>query len=364
MRASDIVTQLCVLLPRLTDKFTDDVSVNSISRSETLMTVNCNVKHDLEVGQSFAVVGTDVPITIASFNRVGTVGTIVVSTKHDLTEPIVSTVRVTGATESELNGTFMISNIPNRKTIIVAMDDSGATSVTGLPKLRDAESQLRDYNSTYEVVDVISPTQFSFIHSVTGLSDPVGDNMLIRTKPRITAGVSIERLVDGYTTGKINKYWMFVVLGDPRVSQSRLIESDAIANIQRASEYRQQMIEPFDVYVVMQVVDEIAARESRDVASDLLRPILRSLLFSKFDTGLYANLENAVQFAGHGVHTYNTSVYVHAYSFEQVADIYFEDTVGPDLDVAFRNIDFSIFSDFGTQVESLDGTIDLDDTPE
>ena len=72
---------------------------------------------------------------------------------------------------------------------------------------------------------------------------------------------------------------------------------------------------------------------------------------------------NTVQFAGHDVFSYDSSVYIHSYSFQQVAEIYEEDTVGPDLDVAFRDIDFSIFTDFGTQVEFMQGTPDLDDTP-
>jgi len=363
MRSSDIVTQLCVLLPQLTDKFTDDVSVESITRSGTNMTVNCHEKHGLEVGHAFAILNTDVPINIGNLNRVGTVGTLVAAAGHDLTSSIASTVTITGPVPGNaFIGTFDIIEIVNRTTITFVMADEGGTVAGGF-WLRGAESALKNYNTTYEVVEVISPTQVKFIHPDASLGNPDGDNILLRVKPRITAGVSIERLIEGYTAAELNKYWMFVVLGDPTVSQSRLIESDAISNQHYSDNYRQQMIEPFTVYVAMQVTDEIAARESRDIASDLLRSILRSLLFSRFATGLYANLKNVVQFAGHAVHTYSTAVYVHSYSFEQVAEIYFEDTVGDDLDVAFRNIDFSIFSDFGTQVESLDGTPDLDDTP-
>ena len=56
-------------------------------------------------------------------------------------------------------------------------------------------------------------------------------------------------------------------------------------------------------------------------------------------------------------------MYVHSYSFEQVAEIYEQDTVIPDLDVAMRDIDFKIFLDFGTQVNFMSSTPDLDDTP-
>jgi hypothetical protein len=242
------------------------------------------------------------------------------------------------------------------------MADSGAVTATGSPILRDAESKLRDYNTTYEVDDVIDAATFKFTHSVTGLPDPNG-SIVIRTNPRISSGINIERIVAGYTEAKQNEYWAFVVLDGVTASQSRLIESDALDNIQRNASFRQQIIEPFSVYIFIPVESEIAARESRDEASDLLRPLLRSLLFSRISTGLYADVLNPVQFVGHDVFSYDSSVYVHAYNFQQVADIYEEDTVGPDLDVAFREIDFSIFSDFGTQVEFMQGTPDLDETP-
>jgi hypothetical protein len=228
--------------------------------------------------------------------------------------------------------------------------------------LRDAESALRDYNTTYAVDDVIDPATFKYTHSVTGLPDPSG-TILLRTKPRISSGINIERILALYTESEVNEYWAFIVLEGVTASQSRFIESDALDNQQRNTNFRQQIVEPFTVYVFIPVANEIAARESRDEASDLLRPILRSLLFSRLSTGLYADVLNPVQFAGHDVYNYDTSVYVHAYSFQQVAEIYAEDSVGPDLDVAFRDIDFSIFSDFGTQVEFMQGTPDLDDTP-
>jgi hypothetical protein len=362
MKASDIVSQLSVLLPQLTDKFTTDVGVFSVTRSGTNMTVVCSEQHGLEVGQAFAIVGSDVPIPISSLTRLGTVGTLVTSTSHDLTNAVAETIRITGATESEFNDTFTVTNIENRTTITFVMADSGATSATGSPILRDAESKLRDYNTIYNVDDVIDPVTFMFSHAVTGLPDPDG-NFTLRIKPRISSGLNIERISAAYTESQLDSYWAFVVLGAANVSQSRLVESDALDNQQRNSSFRQQMIEPFTVFVFIPVEDEIAARHSRDEASDLLRPLLRSLLFSKLSTGLYADVLNPVQFVGHDAFSYDTSVYVHQYNFQQVAEIYEEDTVGPDLDVAFRNIDFSIFTDFGTQVEFMQGTPNLDDEP-
>lgn len=537
MKISEIVNQLMNLYPQLDDKLTDDVPVSSIVRSETEMTVSCDAKHGLEIGQAFAIVNSDVPIAITSLTKVGALATLVVATNHDITKSINSvgdvvgssnTVRITGATESQFNGTFTIVDVVNRRTITFIVPDTsfgilgvigssdrgwfapfgiaseeteitapvasassikitsdtlpqfiillnshinstdistsvalsfwiyapsntfaqiratnsivirfassedgiadfneysfdktdliadtwvqlfvdivndtpsasngivdftdiiyssitvfatttfttefpiyfddidkGITIASGTPLLRDAESALRSYNKTHEVKEVLDATSFIFTHPVTALADPDGA-ILLRVKPRITGGINIDRLIQAYTAQQTNKYWAFVVLGDATVSQSRTIESDALDNQQRSSSFRQQMVDIFSVYIVIPVSDEIAARDARDKISDILRPLLRSLLFSKLSTGLHADILNPVQFEGHGVHTYNTSVYVHAFNFLQVAEIYEEDTVGPDLDVAFRDIDFKIFYDFGTQIEFLQGTPDLDDTP-
>ncbi len=541
MRAADIVTQLKVLLPQLTDKFTDDVEVLSIVRQASTvdMLVSCKDKHELEVGNAFAIVNTDTPLAINSLTRSGTTGTLVTTKKHDLTRSTDSigrtfgptTVRITGANEAKYNGIFDIIDILNRNTItfvmsniviltfdnqrllftlpdptqgftgnesvIVATDagssgslkfsasgssrrmdiqiirDSVDLSVTGIlsiwmrvdanvyatlgvsniiqirigssltqgvdyatygfpksaipaadtwfeltidvlndtpiatggsvdfasiityqlsldsqgdnfpglstayfdelqqenyagpatgsPVLRDSESYLESYNSTFEVSDVINDAQVKFGQADAALGDPDGNNMLLRTKPRISAGINLDRLIAAYTSYDIDQYWAFVVLGDVNASQSRRIGSDAIDDQQRNVEFRQQIIEPFTVYVFIPVKDEIAAANARDEASNLLRPMLRSLLFSKFDTGLYSGQLNSVQFAGHSVASYNTSLYIHAYDFQQVAEIYQEDTVGPDNDVAFRDINFSVKLDFGTQVNFMGGTPKLDD---
>ena len=285
MIAADIVNQLMIRLPQFTDKFTNDISIASITRSGTLMTVLCNSEHGLEVGDAFIITGTDTPITISSLTRAGVIGTLITAENHDLTNPVAPTIRITCATESEFNDTFTLINVDNRKTIRFTMEDSGATVATGSPLLRDAESYLRDYNSIYQVESVLNDASFTFIHSVSGLPNPMG-TIIARTSPRISASIDIDRAIDAYTKHEVDEYWSFVVLGDVNASQSRQIESDAIDNQQRNVNYRQQIIEPFTVYVFIPVKNEIAAADARDEASILFRSITRSLLFSKFDTEL------------------------------------------------------------------------------
>jgi hypothetical protein len=364
MKASDIITQLAILLPQLTDKFTDDIAVASLTRSGTEITVQCEEKHGLIVGDGVAIVNSLMHIGISSLTRSGVVGTLVTSADHDLTNAIATTITISGSDEADFNGTFTRLNIVNRRTITFTMLDSGATTESGTPLLHNAESSLRQYNSTYRVSSVPSETVFTFNHATAGLADPTGD-IIARVKPRISGAIQIDRALQTYTSQKVDKYWLFVTLDDVVASKGRAIDSDAVDNLQRGNEFRQQIIQPFTIYVFIPVQDEIAARESRDIASDLFRPICRSLLFSKFDSRLYVGQQGPVQFASHGIYQYDPAVYIHSFNFQQVIDITFEDTVGPDLDVALRNIDYTLdfeLSDFATR-GTLTGNVDLDDTP-
>lgn len=362
MKLSDIVNQMFTLLPQLTGKFTNDISVDSMTRNGTVITVQCKEKHELKVNEAVAFIDSDIPIVISLLTRSGVVGTLVCATNQDLSNLIAETIRITGATESEFNGTFTRLNVDNRKTITFTMADSGATTATGSPVLRDASGDLNTYNSTYLVSEILNDSSFNFIHPTTTLANPDG-TIIARTNPRISATVDIDSAIASYTKQEIDKLWAFVVLGDVVASIARTHDTDAIAIIPKNSNYRQQIIEPFSVYVFIPVENEIAAREARDVIHDITRPIFRSLLFTQFDTGLYASNLNSVVFAGHGQHSYDKAVYIHEFLFQQATDIYEEDTVGHDLDVRFNDLDFSIFLDFGTQVNFMSASIDLDDTP-
>ncbi len=360
MKCSDVVTQLAVLLPQLTDKFTNDVPVSTILRSGTVMTAQCNSDHGMVESDAVSIVNSEMHLAISSLTRSGTVGTLVTTLDHDLTNAIAKAITISGAVEAEFNGTFTRTNIVNRKTITFEMANTGATVATGSPILHDAESALRNYNGMYKVTNVPTPSSFTFEHSVTGLANPTGSNILARTKPRISGSIDIERAIQSYTQHQAGKYWLFVILGNVEASKSRFVTSDAVDNLNRGNEYRQQLTQSASIFAFIPVNTEIAARSARDEAEDLFRPLCRSLLLSKFDSGLYSATLGALNFAGHGVHSYNTSLYIHSYDFQQVADITWDDTVGPDLDVAFRNIDFTVDPDIGTT--DITGNVDLDDT--
>ena len=361
MKASAVVTQLRNLLPQLTDKFTANTTINSLTRSGTVLTAVCDDAHGLEVGKAVAIVGAVTRMTISSLTRSGTVGTLVTTSNHDMTESTATEITISGATESEFNDTFTRLEVQNRKTITFTMADSGATVATGSPVLHAGESALRDYNTTYAVAQIPNDFTFEVTHAASTMLDPTG-SMEARARPRISAAVNPERAIDSYTAKDADDLWLFVILGDVETSKSRRIQSDAHDNIGRSASYRQQVTQNFGVHLYIPCSTEIGAADARDQAEDLFRPICRSLLGTKFDSGLYLGQKYATHCMRHGTELYTTAVYVHVYEFQQAADITYDDTVGPALDVAFRDIDFTMDPDLGGTT-TLTGTVDLDDKP-
>ncbi len=362
MNALDIVKGLAALLPQQTALFTDDVAVVSLVRAGTVITVTTTTDHGLEVGDSVAITGAVTQIPIIDMGRSGTVGTLETGQDHDLTNAVAPTITISGATESEFNGTFTRLNIDTRTKITFTMADSGPTVATGSPILEGAESPLRDYNTTYSVDTVPSTTTFTITQTDTTLLDPIG-TITARIKPRISAGVNPDRLMASYTEKSVDELWLFVVLDDVTASKSRNIRSDAVDNIMRGSNFRQQIIQGMTLYLFVPASTEIAAAAARDQAESLFRAICQSVLDTQFDSGLFEQFLGSIQFVAHGAFAYNTSVYVHGYTFQQVVDLYEQDTVGPDLDVAFRDIclimDWSLPSLQDNNPDSASSTADI-----
>ena len=167
--------------------------------------------------------------------------------------------------------------------------------------------------------------------------------------------------MDAYTKQAPDNYWAFVVLGDVVASNSRQTNTDAVSDIQRTEHFRQQLIQSVTVFVVVPSALENAARSARDACEALFRPLSRSLTFTRFDSGLAVATKGALQFVRHGFSAYHRAWYMHAYEFQQLADLTFDDTVGYDTDVAFRDITLQMKVQQGNRVEVMTANINLDD---
>jgi len=362
MKAQDIVLQLATQLPKHTDKFTTNAVITSLTQTGGVATAVTATAHGLSVGSQTNIVGALAAIQVTSLTRSGTVGTAVLTTAHDFTtgEGDQTTIELTGATEAEFNGTFTILTVPNRTTVTFVMADAGATVATGIPLVLNGSNVFNQYNGLREVLTVPDTTSFTFAVPST-LYSPAFGSPESRGGVRVSAVVEEDVIFDAYTKQLADNYWAFVVLGDVVASNSRNTESDAVSDIQRGDRYRQRLIQTVTVYVNIPAKAENAGRSARDACEDLFPLICRSMLFKPYDSGLAVGTKGPLQFTNHGFAAYNRAYYVHAYAFQQVVDLTYDDTVGDDDSVAFRDIALDMKVDPGTLVESLTAGINLDE---
>ena len=362
MKASDVVTLLQTKLPSYSDLFSDNLVVSSLTSVGNVVTAVCVEDHNLVSGNNFIMTGAESNVGIVELKRNGLEGYLETTTDHDWTNGL-GDIEIAGATESEFNGTFKLINVDNRREVRFVMEDSGPTEATGNPVFIGAESAYRSFNGLQTVASVIDTKTLTYETVGEDMLSPSG-NLVLKKGLRISAGGSVPRLVDAYTKQPPNHAWLFAVLGNVSASKSRYIDSDATDNQQRnaqGKDFRQQIISTLSLYVFLPTSDKLSSREARDQCEDLFPQICGSILYYDFDSGLAKEEGSGLTFVGHGFQAYNAAFYVHEYNFQQVTDLTFGDTVGFDLDVAFRDISLKQNLDFGTKEDSIDSEINLDD---
>lgn len=355
--ASDVAKLLTLNLPRYTNMFSDELNISSMVVSSGIATVTTASAHQLTPGQAISLLDLPVPLSIDTISRVGTVGTVVTNDDHDLTRGSQPSITIRGVADAVYNGSFTILDVPNRKTIKFSMPNSGATSSSG-GFVDNAQRYDKSYNGLFVVSSVPNATSF-VINSFPGADGSVSTGK-VRARIRISASATAERAIDAYTRQEVEKAWCFAVLGAVAASKERITNTDFTAKIQRTQYYRQQLQENISILVIKNVKDEIAARRTRDDMQELMAWLLKSIAFYAFPTNLHTGQSNPLVLTGHDVFMYDSSVYVHAFDFECSTDIYAEDTVGEDVDVAFRNINLTQLPDVGG-VDTADAYVNLDE---
>ena len=127
MKASDIVSHLSAIVPRLTAGFSNSVDIISIIPSGNIATATTITPHGLVEGQNVAIIGAETPveIDISSFLRTGNYANFKTLQDHDFTLSALDkrnggkTLEIVGANEAEFNGIFQILRvIKDRKSVV------------------------------------------------------------------------------------------------------------------------------------------------------------------------------------------------------------------------------------------------------
>lgn len=366
MKAEDIVKALIAKLPFLTDKFSDKTPIDSITSSALVATATIAAGHGRVDGELVTITGAVSPITVDSITRTGATAVVVTDNAHDFTQSArevargnVQQVILSGANEAEFNGSFKLLSVTNRKTLVVEVTDSGAITATGSMILENGSSAFGQYNGSFNIT-VINANVFTYPLQ-SAIPNAAAGAPILNSGHRISAAVDLQRFIDAYTKQGTDKWWCCVVLGDVTASKGRQNASDSTDQFSDGQHYQQSITQTFGIYLIAPAVNAIAARPQRDEMEDVVPFIMQSVLLTKFDTGFAASTHNRTIFTAHGFFLYNGPQYVHELTFEQDADLLFEDSVGVDVNTALRDLTLTFSTDLGTT--TLPALLNLDEEP-
>lgn len=359
MKGQAVISQLQSVLPSLTDKFSNSITPVSIIPTGLVATVVTLLDHGFEADDTINISGAFAPVVIATITRSGTIATATTSTPHDLTDGFFDEVTISGANESEFNGTFPFLNQANRKTFTFTVPDSGATTGTGSMLLEDPGNPF-GYNGIKSVASVLTTKSFTYALPEV-LTESATGSILIHSGIRVTGSATLERALAMYTKKEEDELWAFVVLDDSFASKDRTSRNDGITSAAPGSDRRQQLIQAVSVYIFAKAVNDLSGRETKDLMVDIRVFLLKALNGVKFDSDLVANEGLGLYYNSDGIEVYDGALYVHRFEFQLLTSITNSDTVAESFSVAFRDINVTQSTNLGT--EDLTAAIDLDDEP-
>lgn len=365
MKARDVESRLQEQLPLLTDRFTREQPLVSITASGTTATATTASAHRLSSADKVLIVGTEAPVAIASITRVDTIVTVITSIDHDLTEIHFPDVTLSGSVEAEFNGTFALATVPNRRTFTFLVADSGPTTGTGTPILESPGLPL-GYNGLVTLTGVPTPTTFTYELAEAIAENAVGANMRMVTGVRIHVAINADRSRAVFESKDIKniadgELVLIVVLDEVTASRDRNSLNDGISSAGASGDNRQQVIQGVSCVVYQKVTKDTSGANARDSMEDIMGFIIRVLAGFAPANGFAVEAGNTLRFISHGVLEYDSTIYSHIIQFQLLADISTEDLDIEPFNVAFRDIALSFTNEQG--IQDITASIDLDDEP-
>lgn len=357
MKASSVINQLQVVLPQVTNYFSTQIPISSLTRSGSTVTAVCMAPHGLTTGDYTNIAGALTPVLIDSLTSSGKTATAITDTAHDLTENWTQNVQIIGATPSGYNGMFPLVSAINRKTFQFTLPSSLSSPASGTMYLLN--NFPYGYNG-WVAVTVIDAVTFTYQNTWPSADFAMGSPQC-NTQVRVSGAISIERAVTSYTKQFQNQMWAFVVMGDCNSNKDRFVLTDAQVKHVKGQGFRQEVIQNFSVYVFNPSKDTVGARRNYDIMMDVSVSLFKALLGMLPDQ-LYVEVpQYGVGFIKHGFYAFMDAYYIHEFVFQIPYYIIDLDGVSPAMNVAFRDVDFSFTNSFDVDIISSD--VNLDDEP-
>ncbi len=360
MQIEPIIRQLQTYLPQFTRLFSDSFSVNSLTCSGNTVTAITDLTNNLVTGDTVNIIGSLIDINIISLTSINNIATAVTDFDHDLTFNWQIDITISGANESNYNGTFELISVSNRRTFTFKLLSPITGTATGSPVLVDNYTQ--GYNG-FHLITVINSTTFTYDVEQT-LPSPSSGIIFALSKNRISGAITIERAMESYTKQQQNNAWCFVVPGSTTANKDRYTLSDATYEAGNSVKYWQRLIDVITVYAIIPTTGSIAARQEWDLLqSRAMIPIMKTLCGTHFPTGLDHNPWAQMVFVGSDFYSYNNAYFIAEYNFETQRDLTYKDLIVGRTS-AFKDIHIDYYEDgsFSSPI-AMTSDINLDNVP-
>lgn len=349
MKVLPLVIHGSILLPQYTALFSDALAVASIDVAQGgLVTLNCAAAHGVPTGQNIAVSITNAPtpnpIVSATLRTNGDVELETEFdhnlTQHPNTEAFLpwdgGVTKLSGFTSSLMNGGRQLVEVIDRRIFVVKPGGS-LVSVT----LNGAEALLEPLEFDvigWHSVTAASATKLAFPTPATVERDYTIASPTVVRNIRIFGALDLAAAMAQFTedsdTISIDAAHMFVCPSlNVRASRSQHAQTDMVAELSAGSDYRQLLMDGFDILVALPTRKGIGHVEASDLAHG---PIFKAIL--KTFMGLNVRMSEFADFGGsyiahfeqHGpALTDNRAVYVHRYTFVTPAYLTNADAIAP-----------------------------------
>jgi hypothetical protein len=357
MRIKPLVLHGAARIPALTDLFStsievdqmtvvvaDEASVEFADFPDSFVSIDTTDPHGVAVGEftSLSVVDANVPnhITTAVVNDDGSI-TLTTQYQHDLTmsppgsslKDWNSLARLVGFSSQYLLGLIQLVEVIDRnKFRVLPSHEIASIILTGQEALLE---RLEDGVIGWHKVQAVSTTRLTFPVPEDVISSYIVPSPKVVNNIRIAGALSLDvartLFTRGYKPGSTTQddasnaeAWLFICPAmSIRLSKDRKAQSDSVAEITPYADYRQLLLDGFQVYAFIPADKSHGAVGPNDLAhGEILTAVLRTFHgltlprkeLYQADTFIAIMMEH-----GNALGEYDYATYIHGYLFEAPA---------------------------------------------
>lgn len=342
MRGEDIVNKLRQDLTKYTKDFNDEYNIISLTALNGVVTASLP-SHPFQNGAYVRITGAKESINISNISINGNIATVTTAKDHKLIDPSIFTkesekikynkVTIENITPIDFNGEWEILQVIDGLNFTFKIDSNPSNPTAyGNILVNDFEGL-----NGYKEINVIDSNNISYSISDLTISGQAGGTIKLYNSNRIDNAISLDRAIEHYKgTNKGTR--MYIVIGDDETYRNgtTLVDVTALKNTNETERLESQR--NLSIYIFTEVQNTILAGNSADQTRGYIYPLLKTLVNVRFSSFLSEEFYQPLQYQGGGFAGYDTTYYIHEFSFTAKGYINIEDTAEFNIGTPLKEI--------------------------